>query len=41
VSIVVSFVSIDVALLLWLFLPLRDLFVLGRESSGSPPINNL
>jgi uncharacterized membrane protein len=41
VSIAISFVSIDVALLLWLLLPLRDLFLLGRESSGYPPINNL
>jgi len=42
VSILVSFVSIDAALLLWLLLPLRDLLVLGRVSPpGSPPINNL
>jgi len=41
VSIVVSFVSIDAALLLWLLLPLRDLFILGRVSSGSSPIKNL
>lgn len=40
VSIVVSFMSINVALLLWLLLPLRDLFVLGRESPGSRPTNN-
>ena len=32
VSICVSFVSINAALLLWLLLPLRDLFVLGRLS---------
>ena len=31
-SIAVSFVSIDAALLLWLLLPLRDLFILGRLS---------
>lgn len=36
-SIFVSFVSIDVALLLWLLLPLRDLFVLGRLSPPSLP----
>jgi hypothetical protein len=41
VSIAVSFLSINVALFIWLLLPLRDLFVLGRESPGSPPINNL
>ena len=40
VSIVVSFMSIDVALFLWLLLPLRDLFILGRKSPGSHPINN-
>jgi uncharacterized membrane protein len=41
-SIVVSFVSIDAALLLWLLLPFRDLFVLSRVSPpGLPPINNL
>jgi uncharacterized membrane protein len=41
VSIVVSFKSIGVALLLWLLLPLRDLIVLSRVSPGSPPIKNL
>jgi uncharacterized membrane protein len=41
VSIAVSFLSINVALFIWLLLPLTDLFVLGRESPGSPPINNL
>jgi uncharacterized membrane protein len=41
VSIVVSFMSIGVALLLWLLLPLRDLIVLSRVSPGSPPIKNL
>jgi uncharacterized membrane protein len=40
VSIVVSFMSINVALFLWLLLPLRDLFILGRKSPGSHPINN-
>lgn len=40
-SIVVSFLSIDVALFLWLLLPLRDLFYLGRESPDSTRINNL
>jgi hypothetical protein len=41
VSIVVSFLNIDVALLLWLLLPLRDLLYLGRESPDSPGTNNL
>jgi len=40
VSIVVSFVSIDVALFLWLLLPLRDLFFMLRVFPSSPPINN-
>jgi uncharacterized membrane protein len=40
VSIVVSFVSSNVALLLWLLLPLRDLSVMLRVSPGSSPINN-
>jgi hypothetical protein len=35
-SIVVSFLSVDVALLLWLLLPLRDLFYLRREAPDSP-----
>lgn len=39
-SIVVSFVSINAALLLWLLLPLRDLFLLGRVPPASPSINN-
>ena len=39
VSIMVSFLSINLALLLWLLLPLRDLFVLGRFSSGSSSSN--
>jgi TMEM175 potassium channel family protein len=42
VSIVVSFVSINVALFLWLLLPLRDLLILGWVSPpGSPHVNNL
>ena len=41
VSIVVSFISIEVALLLWLLLPLRERSALGRVSSGSSPITNL
>lgn len=40
VSIGASFVSIDVALFLWFFLPLRDLFLTLRASPGSSPINN-
>jgi uncharacterized membrane protein len=40
VSIVVSLVSSNVALLLWLLLPLRDLSVMLRVSPGSSPINN-
>lgn len=40
VSIVVSFVSSDVALFLWFLLPLRDLSVLLRVSPGSSPIKN-
>lgn len=40
VSIVVSLVSSNVALLLWLLLPLRDLSFMLRASPGSPPINN-
>jgi len=39
-SIVVSFVSIDAALMLWILLPLRDLFALDRRSSDSPSANN-
>ena len=39
VSIVVSFVSSNVALLLWLLLPLRDLSFMLRASPGSSPIN--
>jgi uncharacterized membrane protein len=39
VSIVVSFVNIDVALFLWLLLPLRDLFFMLRVFPGSPPFN--
>jgi uncharacterized membrane protein len=38
-SIIVSLVSNNVALLLWLLLPLRDLSVMLRVSPGSPPIN--
>ena len=40
VSIVVSLVSSNVALLLWLLLPLRDLFFTLRASPGSSSINN-
>jgi hypothetical protein len=40
VSIVVSFVSNNVALLLWLLLPLGDLFFTLRASPGSSSINN-
>ena len=41
VSIGVSFVNIDVALFVWLLLPLRDLFDLDRPSQrGSPRIKN-
>jgi uncharacterized membrane protein len=40
-SILMSFVSINVALSFWLLLPLRDLFLLGRASrSGLPPTKN-
>ena len=38
VSIAISFVSNDVALFLWLLLPLRDLFILNQGSQrGLPP----
>jgi uncharacterized membrane protein len=40
VSIVVSLVNSNVALLLWLLLPLRDLFFTLRASPGPPSINN-
>lgn len=40
VSILVSFINIDVALFLWFLLPLRDLAILLRSSPGSSPINN-
>jgi uncharacterized membrane protein len=40
VSIVVSFVSNNVALLLWLLLPLRELSFMLWASPGSSPINN-
>jgi len=41
VSIVISFVSDDVALFIWLLLPLRDLFILAQGSQrGLPPIKN-
>jgi putative membrane protein len=40
VSIAVSLVSNNVALLLWLLLPLRDLFFTLRASPGSSSINN-
>jgi uncharacterized membrane protein len=40
VSIVISFVSNDVALFLWFLLPLRDLFFMLRVFPGSSPINN-
>ena len=39
VSIVVSLVSSNGALFLWLLLPLRDLFFILRVFPGSPPIN--
>ncbi len=40
VSILVSFVNLDIALLLWFLLPLRDLFIMLRASPGSSPSNN-
>jgi uncharacterized membrane protein len=40
VSILVSFINIDVALFLWFLLPLRDLAILLRSSPGSSSINN-
>src|SRR5580765_4457136 len=40
VSIIVSFINIDVALFLWFLLPLRDLAILLRSSPGSSSINN-
>lgn len=40
VSILLSFVNINVALCLWFLLPLRDLTILLRSSPGSSPINN-
>jgi len=40
VSIVVSFVNLDVALFLWFLLPMRDLFFMLRKFPVSPPINN-
>src|SRR5262245_846479 len=40
-SIVVSFVNINVALFLWFLLPLRDLSLMLRVSPGSSPINIL
>jgi uncharacterized membrane protein len=40
VSIIVSLVSNNVALLLWFLLPMRDLFFMLRASPGSSPINN-
>jgi uncharacterized membrane protein len=40
VSIIVSLVSNNVALLLWILLPLRELFFMLRVSPGSSPINN-
>jgi uncharacterized membrane protein len=40
-SILMSFVSINVALSFWLLLPLRDLFILDRASrNGLPPTKN-
>lgn len=40
-SILMSFVSINVALSFWLLLPLRDLFILDRASlNRSPPTKN-
>lgn len=38
VSIAVSFIKIEVALLLWLLLPLRDWFLLSRASPRRPQI---
>jgi uncharacterized membrane protein len=40
VSILVSFVNIDIALFLWFLLPLRDLSMVLRGFSGSSSINN-
>ena len=40
VSILVSFVNLDIALFLWFLLPLRDLFVMLRASPGSSPSIN-
>ena len=39
-SIVVSFVSNNVALFLWLLLPLRDLLFMFRVFPATCPINN-
>jgi len=40
VSILVSFVNINVALCLWFLLPLRDLFIMLRVFSGSSSTHN-
>ena len=40
VSILVSFINIDVALVLWFLLPLRDMSIQLRSSLGSSSINN-
>ena len=40
VSILVSFVNINIALFLWFLLPLRDLSIMLRASPDSSPINN-
>lgn len=40
ISILVSFININVALLLWFLLPLRDLGILLRLSPGSSPTKN-
>jgi uncharacterized membrane protein len=40
VSILISFVNINLALFLWFLLPLRDLSIMLRASPTSSPINN-